>query len=455
MGDEGMDKSYSAEFVVCGAGTAGSVAAIAAADQGLDVILIDQFGCAGGSATLSLVTPMMSSKIEGNPQCSYIGAEINRRMEALGAQVGKVWFDPEMLKFVLEEMLTERGVKRLYHTVICGAEKENGKVTSVIAANKSGIAVIEGKVFLDATGDADLCACLELPLLHGNEEDGANQPMSLRYILGGVNLDAFWKQIAIASGTPADDARPENFDGAVTNTFGANYPLRPLFLKAVENGDLLPEDAAYWQFFTIPGRADGLALNCPEFFDIHDADDADNLTRVQVDGKHAILRQLAFYRKYLSGFEKAYIAAAAPMVGVRESRRAITEHMLTIEECVGHARFPDAICRTNYHVDVHGKTLKNLNLPGWDVNAPYYEIPLRSLIVKDVDNLMVAGRDLGSEFVAQSSARIIPTCRAMGEAAGIAAGMVIHSGSQKCASIDGADVRRIMMMYGAEFDTAE
>lgn len=449
-----MNSVIRADFVVCGAGTAGTVAAIAAADQGIDVLVIDQFGCAGGSATNSLVTPMMHSGVMGNPHCSYVGEEINRRMTKLGAAAddGKVWFDPEMLKFVLEEMLTERGVRRLYHSFLCGAEWDGRRVTGVTVANKSGLVSAEGSVFLDATGDADLCVRLGLPVTHGNGEDGANQPVSLRYIMGGVDLDAFWEliQSMCPVGTPKV-ARPENFDGAVTNSPSPNWVLKPLFETAISAGDLEKEDMAYWQFFTIPGRCDALALNCPEFFDFHDADDAETLTRVQIDGKRAIMRQMSFYRKYLKGFEKAYVSAVAPMVGVRESRRAVTEYVLTYNDCAGHARFDDAILRTNYYIDVHGKKLKNIKLPDGDIQNPYYEIPLRSLIVRDADNLLAAGRNLGADFIAQSSARIIPSCRAMGEAAGIAAAMYVSENAERLMNIDGARVRNEMIRRGADF----
>ena len=449
-----MNGTIRADLVVCGAGTAGSAAAIAAADQGIRVLLIDQFGSAGGSATNSLVTPMMNSGIVGNPHCSYVGEEINRRMIGLGAAEGdgKVWFDPEMLKFVLEEMLTERGVKRLYHSFLCGAEMDGTRVTGAALANKSGLVWARGAAFIDATGDADLCVRLGLPVMHGNEEDGANQPVSLRYILGGVNLDEFWELIQSmrADGTPKT-ARPQNFDGAVTNSFSPQWVLAPFFQRAISAGDLEAEDAAYWQYFTVPGRCDSLAFNCPEFFDLHDADDAEALTRVQVDGKRAILRQLAFYKKYLKGFEKAYISAVAPMVGVRESRRAQTEYILTYADCAGRARFDDAVVRTNYYIDVHGKTLKNVKLPETDAVSPYYEIPLRALVVRGADNLLAAGRNLGADFIAQSSARIIPTCRAMGEAAGIAAAMFVKEGAQRVKDIGGAQVREEMIRRGADF----
>lgn len=442
---------YEAEIVVCGAGTAGSVAAIAAADAGRDVIVIEQFGAAGGSGTLALVTPLMNTCVPGNPMGSYVSREINRRMVALGAAAGKgdSWFDPEMLKIVLNEMLVERGVRVLYHTFLIGARREGGKVTSVEIVNKSGRGEVAGKIFIDATGDADVVHALGFETLHGSEEDGKNQPMSLRYLLGGVNTQAFWDYLERV--THPDDAprpRPENYDGAVTLNPEKQWPLKPLFLQAIDDGLLTREDALYWQFFTVPGRRDAIAFNCPEFFDFHDADDAENQSRVQAEGKRAILRQLSFYRARIPGFEHAYLSEISAMVGVRESRRAVTDHILTAGEILGRARFDDAVCRCNYPVDVHGRDLNTYALSGND-REPYYEIPLRCLIVRDAENLLVAGRNLGSEFIAQSSARIIPTCRAMGEAAGLAAALSIRD-QKPVREIGGKHVREEMSRMGAD-----
>ena len=285
--------------------------------------------------------------------------------------------------------------------------------------------------------------------LHGSEEDGKNQPMSLRYLLGGVDTQAFWDFLERLS-RPNDEPRPrpENYDGAVTLNPEKPWPLKTLFLQAVDEGQLTREDALYWQFFTVPGRRDTIAFNCPEFFDFHDADDAENQSRVQTDGKRAILRQLSFYRARIPGFEHAYLSEISAMVGVRESRRAVTDHILTAGEILGRARFDDAVCRCNYPVDVHGRDLKTYELTG-SGREPYYEIPLRCLIVRGAENLLVAGRSLGSEFIAQSSARIIPTCRAMGEAAGLAAALSIRD-QKPVREIGGKRVREEMTRMGAD-----
>ena len=129
-----IKKTYQADVVVCGAGTAGAVAAIAAADAGASVILIEQFGSAGGTSTLGLVTPLMHTGLEGNPQGSYVAKEIIARMAEVGAvcERGSSFFDPMMLTVILDEMFLERKIRVLYHTTIGGAERNGSRLDNVI-----------------------------------------------------------------------------------------------------------------------------------------------------------------------------------------------------------------------------------------------------------------------------------------------------------------------------------
>jgi hypothetical protein len=227
--------------------------------------------------------------------------------------------------------------------------------------------------------------------------------------------------------------------------------LKAVFEEAIAAGDLTIEDHIYWQAFGMPGRYGSIAFNCPEFFENIDGTDPDDLSISQVKGKEAIVRQLNFYKKYWKGFEKAYIAEIAPMVGVRESREIITDHVLTAENILGKQKFADMIAQSNYPIDIHGKQLTNRYLvePA-DDGKPWYEIPFRSLIVKGIDNLLVVGRCIGAEFIAEASVRIQPTARSTGEAAGIGAALAIEAG-KSIREISGADVRAIMIEKGAKF----
>ncbi|NLB42430.1 MAG: FAD-dependent oxidoreductase, partial [Clostridiales bacterium] len=358
----------------------------------------------------------------------FISQEFNRRLVEYGGATGDgSAFDPQMLSIVLEEFLVKDNIKIFYHTFITDVEKKGDSVQGIIVHNKSGKGFIRGKVYVDATGDGDVSWLAKADFSAGDEETGKNQPVSLRYVIGGIDIERFWNYLNryVAGGQREEYDSEKKLHTAMTLPNNKNWPLEPVFMEAMENGDLTEEDATYWQTFQVPGRKDTLAFNCPEFFENTDATKNDDLTYVQLQGKKAILRQLRFYKKYFEGFEHAYISDIASMVGIRESRRIITDYVLTMEDVVSHRKFEDGIAQSNYPVDIHGRKLRLENIEAKDDGRPFYEIPYRCLVVKDVENLLVAGRCIGADFVAQSSLRIMPTCRAMGEACGIAATMSI------------------------------
>lgn len=450
-----IETRYTADVIVCGGGTAGAFAALAAANEGKSVLILEQFGGLGGTATLGLVTPVMHSHIEGDPQCSYISNELNKKLREYNAvDASKRIFDPMMLRITLEEMCMKANVKVLFHTFISDVITVDNKVQCVIAVNKSGTFAVEGKVFIDCTGDADVTVLAGGEYTKGNPDDeNKTQPISLRYIIDGVDipaLAAFFKAEIERTGincaiVPTSD----DIYGAVCRV--GKYTLGELFDKAIAAGDLIPEDRWYWQMFKVTGRPYSLAFNNPEFFEDVDGTNAEHLTRTQLEGKQAIHRQLEFYKKYMKGFEKAYISDIAAMVGIRETRNVIAEYTLTAVDLLSKAKFADAFCQSNYPVDIHGKTLNfgqeiTQNTDG----RPYYEIPVRSLIVKGIDNLLVAGRCLGAEFLAQSSLRVQQSVRSSGEAAGILASIAVDK-AVPVRELDTTAVPKIMKDKGAVF----
>lgn len=432
-----------ADLVVCGGGTAGVFAAVAAAEAGADVLLLEQSGCVGGTAVNALVTPMMSLRLPGDVSCSYL----SRRMGSARNS------DPLVLGYVLEQMCLEAGVRLLYHVTLCDAIREGDQIREVVLGCKRGLVRVRGRIFIDGTGDGDLCCFAGVPFDRGNPETGANQPMSLRYLLGGVDLDRlrpFLEEMGRTRG-PAHTARAgqesHQVYAAVMST--GSWALKELFEAAVTSGELLEEDLRYWQLFGVPGRADTVTLNNPEFFDLTDATDPEQLTLVQSWGRAAIFRQLAFYRLHFPGCEKAYISQIAPMVGVRESRRIHTRTTLTAVDLALHRKFPDRVAQSNYPVDIHGLPLPE-QIQAADPDRPWFEVPFRCMIPEGLSNTLVTGRCIGADFTAQSALRIQLTCRSLGEAAGIAAAMALEKGAE-VSRIDGRQVARRMEALGAEF----
>lgn len=446
-----------ADVVVCGGGTAGAFAAIAAAEQGKKVLVIEQFGSLGGTATNGLVTPVMHTHMATDPQCSYIQKKlVAKQLQYTGCNQKGNMFDPLVLRLALEELCVEAGVNLLYHTYIAATEVENGSVTAVKIVNKAGEQLVKGKMFIDATGDGDVSVMSGAAYSKGNPETGICQPMSLRYILGGIDIPTAGEFLLSESartglaGVGFDRNNPYStlYAGGIASK---PWALTEWFDAGIESGELEPMDKAYWQVFTIPGRKDGLAFNCPEFFENIDSTNPDDLTISQLKGKKAIFRQLMYYRKHFPGFENAYVAEIAAMVGVRESREIVTEYVMEARDLMAQRKFDDMFCQSNYPIDVHGKA-HNCSFDGIekDEERPWYDIPYRSIVVKGLDNLLVAGRCLGAEFIVQSSLRVQHSCRSSGEAAGIAASLALDAGVP-LREIDGKKVREIMASLGADF----
>lgn len=218
-----------------------------------------------------------------------------------------------------------------------------------------------------------------------------------------------------------------------------------------------------------------MAFNCPRIHGASDGTSEVELTRAQIEGRQSIRRLLAFCRRYLPGCENAFISQVAPMVGVREGRRIIGEYVLTLDDVLQGRKFPDAVARNRYPVDIHvPRDVRRRRTVGGGsdggdsggdkgggnagdslevgVHAPpegdFHEIPYRCLVPLEVDGLLVAGRSISATFEAQSSIRIQPNCHSLGQAAGVAAALACREGTSPRA-LDGRRVRELLRAEGA------
>lgn len=426
------------DVIVCGGGTAGSCAAIAAARQGQRVLLIEQLGFLGGTQSGALVLPHMNFVAGGTQLITGLHQEI---MARLGQWPGGAFtrsFNYELLKYVLEEMALEAGVELRYHTFVAEAltggtgpvandatpvpHIPESRMLGVATVSKSGREEWLATQVIDCTGDGDVAFRAGVPYESGRAEDGLNQSASLRFVLG--NVDFATLSVCLAElGVPSSG--PE-----IQMGFAKGYTKAPqieaLVDQAVEEGVFTLNEGGYIQFFAVPGRPGELAFNCPRILEINGAK-AEDLTRVEIEGRRIIPKLMEFCRRYLRGFEECYLVTTAVLPGIRESRRIVGEYVLTAEDCLQPTRFPDVIARSCYPVDIHSPKGVGVTLTGLPPGE-YHDIPYRCLVPLGVDNLLVAGRCLSATFEAQAAVRIEPNCRAMGEAAGIAAALCCKRG---------------------------
>lgn len=433
-----MNKNY--DLIVAGGGTSGVAAAVSASRNGCKVLLIEKNSFLGGTATGALVTPMMKNMTEsGENLTDGLVLEVIDRLKKSGncaeyKDGNPGWFNPEMLKCILDDFCEENSIDILFDTAVIGANVKNKKIKSVKCRNKSGISELKAEYFIDATGDADLAALSGVPF-----ESDEHQTMSLRFILTNVDIDAFARWLTdIDPDSNITSVDYKNIDNILLTTAHTwddcpacekneknkkisecKWKLRPFFNDAVKQGILEKEDAAYFQVFSISGQKNAVALNCPRISSEKQLDplDSEDISYAYKQGRKQIRRLAEFCKTYLIGFEDSYISQIAPQLGVRDSRRIKGKYQLTEEDIFNAKKFDNPVARSNYPVDIHAKEkgkneLKHLP-PG-----QFYEIPLESLMPVNIENLLVVGRCISATFRAQASIRIQPNCWSMGEYAG-------------------------------------
>jgi hypothetical protein len=411
------------DVIVCGGGTAGATAAIKAGRLGAKTLVVERYGTLGGSQTHGWVTPLMPNQI-GDHQLSR-GLNLDILAEQFKVQPfesehphGASWYDPTALGLVLDRLADAAGVTCLFDACITRAQREGRRLSAVDVATRGGSITLRGKTFIDCTGDADLSRLAGAELMSGNDE-GVHQPMSLRFAMGNVDFDRLRKFAA-----PYLIWNKEHVIECGCSE-ATKSPIAELVAKAVRDGVLEEGDLGYFQFFTMNGRPGELAFNTPRVADV-DPLDPFAISRGYQIGRSKVFRIAEFMRRYWEGCEDAYVSVIAPMMGIRESRRVVGEYVLTEDDHQAGRKFDDVVARNRYPVDIHlkdGGTDCRTFPPG-----QWQDIPYRCLVVKGFDNLWVGGRCVSSTFVAQSSLRIIPVCRATGEAAGAAAALAVRHG---------------------------
>jgi len=433
------------DVIVIGGGTAGSTAGTAAARLGANTLVIEKENALGGTATLGQVTPMMPVKMEDNPDSSAFNKEIKKRLikEGYGAKDSNGndgWFNPEILKHTLENLLIEYEADLIYDTEFIKPVVDNGKIQAIIVSNKNGLVAYSAQQFIDATGEALVAYRAGAPCKEGYEE-GKYQAVSLRFTMGNIEIKRFVDFL----NELGQDYGLEYPLIETAMVWGENFALNPVFKKALKNGDIKREDGKYFQAFTIPGMTKAMYFNCPEIPGHINSNDQQELTKSIVRGRKMIKRLAKFFRKYFPGFEESYIASEASIIGIRESRRIIGEYYLDRKDYENRAKFADAIASSAYPIDIHGDELKLEHLN----KGEYYQIPFRSLIPKTINNLLVTGKSISSSFSLQAAVRIQPICRATGEAAGIAAAQAVKE-EKNVNNINGKKVKENMLNWGAD-----
>ena len=415
------------DVIVVGGGFAGCAAAIAAARNGCEVLVIEQAGALGGAANNCLVNPFMRNatkihKENGETErlelSRGIFAEICEKLKSMDAMRGGT-FHEEYLKLILDDMLEEAGVDVLFHATLCEVNVENEKLESVTVITKNGKITFEAKQFIDCTGDADLAVMSGCPYHLGRPSDNLCQPMTLCFRIANVDEDEFF--------TPECNAQRQAIYKRWQEEGKTSNPRENILLFRT-----MVKGVVHFNTTRVVRR------NPVDPFDVSWAE---REARRQM---YDIYRML---KEELPSFRNAQIISSAAWIGARESRMIDGEHLLNEEELKNCTVFPDAIAAGNYDIDIHnpeGSGTSHYYFP----DGEYYTIPYRSLIPKGINNLLVAGRCISSTHEAQASYRIMPIVCCLGEAAGTGMAVAVKNNcTPKEADIK--EIQKILLDNGA------
>lgn len=394
-----VEKLGSYDVVVVGGGVAGIGAAIEAARQGANVVIIEKTQTLGGMITAGHVSPPLGNFVK------------NTMAEELLAAANCVYnsgrsHDVEYMKIVISRLVEEAGVTVLLGCSIADVIKTSGMITEAIITTPYGLQAVGGKVFIDATGDGVLSYLAGEEIQYGRE-DGLVQPMSIMFTI--ENVDPEQKLLCFH----------EEMDTPLKK---GNYLA--LCEKASKTGEL-------------PTTVDIVRL----YRGVKETERMVNATQVnglnplnprELGQAHAILRKqmlqvVEFLKNNVEGFENIRIKQSTEGVGVRESRRVVCEYVMHSQELLEGKKHPDVIVhKAAFCLDIHNPSgAGQSEQKGRPKNCKPYDIPYRSILPLKTDNLLVAGRCIGGTHRAHSSYRVMNTCINVGQAAGIAAALCV------------------------------
>ncbi len=417
------------DLIVVGGGTAGCAAAYTAGKLGLKTLIIEKSIHLGGTITSGLVVPAMKSS-ENQINTDFYNDLINE-LKSIGGQItyqnNPGWFNPELTKIALDSLMAKANVDVYFDTHITGIDVTDSRITS-ITISKEILSVYNDKIqqskktlsepietiyVVDATGNCEIgkfCNCKFL------EKKSENQPVSLRFMMSGINLETFSKWL-LETDSDRNVTTVEHIGGAIhlstayTWDKDKKWALRPLFEDAERKGVLKPHDSNYFQIFTVAGMPDTIAFNCPRIIDYNETLAVKDASKALILARKTILRLSNFCKEYFPGFENAYISNIADMLGVRTSRRLKGKYVYTMEDVISGKKFEHPIVVANYPIDVHSKkqgasTLKVVQ---------DYQIPIECTMSADIENLFAAGRCISADFMSQGALRVQTSCFSMGE----------------------------------------
>ncbi len=432
------------EVLVVGSGPGGLAAALAAARAGVEVTMVERFGCYGGNITVVGVEGLAWYRHEQTVEANGIGREFEERAKAMGAAVPESQslsyeLDSEGFKLVADRLVEESGVHGMMHRTFVAPVMDGDRIAGIIVESKAGREAILAKVVIDATGDADVAVRCGAPASKTPAEH--MQAASVMFHLAGVNKAEFMAEVSADPQTYKNWSTGEwtvETDGKEDDMFSPF--LKKPFAKAIDEG-IIPKHlntiAGTWGAMHDTGELTYMNL-------VHlagvDGTDPDSMTRGEVEGRKQAMLAIEALRRFMPGCKGVRLRNFGMTIGIRDTRKIDAVYNMTEADVRHEGRFEDTIGIYPEFIDGYGILI----IP---TTGRYMHIPYRSMLPKGVKGLLVAGRAIGGDMVAHAATRNMACCAVAGQGAGIAAAQAVKS-NRDVDAVDMDAVQRELIRQG-------
>jgi ribulose 1,5-bisphosphate synthetase/thiazole synthase len=432
------------DVLVVGSGPGGLSAALAAAREGVDTMLVERFSCFGGNITQAMVGSIAWYRREKTIDAGGIGCEFEDRAKEMGASQDDPearghaeLLDADMFKYVADTMVQEAGIVPVLHCLTVDAIMEGDTIKGVVTESKSGRQAILAKRVIDATGDADVACHAGAP--YTKADRGELMGATSSFSCSGVDVDRFLEYVK---------ANPSSLGDWSSETTGkeddmfSSYIVKP-FMEARAAGEV-PDDVillGYWGGLTEAGEAKN--INVAHLIGI-DSTDVRDMTRAEMEGRRNSIYALKALKNYAPGFEKAVLRNFNTSVGIRESRKIVGEYSITEHDVKNEARFDDSIGIFPEFLDGYGVVV----MP---TTGRYYQVPYGIILPQKIDNLLVAGRCVSGDKISFAATRQMMHCAVTGQGAGVAAAVSVKNNTT-CRAVDISKVQKALRKQGVRIE---
>lgn len=438
---------HETDVLVVGSGPGGLAAALAAARAGVQVTLVERFGCFGGNITAVGVEGFAWYRHEQTVEANGIGREFEDRAKAMGAAVPESQslsfeLDSEGFKLVADKLVEEAGVHPMLHRQFVAPIMDGDAVVGIITESKAGREAIVAKRVIDATGDADVAMRAGADVVKTPIEE--MQGASVMFHLAGVDKAAFLEGVKADPQAYKDWATGEweiETSGKEDDMFSP-FLGKP-FERAIREGVIpshLNTISGTWGAVHDSGELTYMNL-------VHlaccDGTDPDSMTRFEIEGRAQAMHAIEALRRYTPGCEGARLRNFGMTIGIRDTRKIDAAYNITENDVREQGRFEDSIGIYPEFIDGYGVLI----LP---TTGRYMHIPYRSMVTPKVDNLLVAGRSIGGDKIAHAATRNMACCAVAGQGAGIAAAVSIKN-DQSLDRVSMAKVQQELERQGVRY----